>query len=93
MSECGGKSPNTGLQARNSQISGIRGLYKLSSVPSPLPHFLSAWRSHSGYYNCSKYEEDGEPTEVNKARKALEKYLFYYQRVGGGTEGERGGMT
>jgi len=41
---------------------------------------LKPWRSHSGYYNCSKYEEDGEPTEVNKARKALEKYLFYYQR-------------
>lgn len=52
-------------------------------MPS-IPHLLSAWRSHSGYYNCSKYEEDGEPTEVNKARKALEKYLFYYQRVGVG---------
>jgi len=49
-------------------------------VPFPLLHLLSAWRSHSGYYNCSKYEEDDEPTEVNKARKALEKYLFYYQR-------------
>ena len=78
----GGNHPTQGRrqQARNHHISGIRAV---QTVPS-IPHLLSAWRSHSGYYNCSKYEEDGEPTEVNKARKALEKYLFYYQRVGVG---------
>ena len=42
------------------------------------------WKSHSEYYNCSKYEENKEkfnPAEVTKARKALKKYLFYYERV------------
>ncbi len=38
-----------------------------------------AWKDHNGYYNCSKYKEVKE--DVNKARQALEKYLFYYQRV------------
>ena len=37
------------------------------------------WRDHSGYYNCSKYQEDAQ--EINEARQALEKYLFYYHRV------------
>ena len=43
------------------------------------------------------YEEKGEDQEKNMARKALEKYLFYYQRVGnegrreGGREGGREG--
>ena len=40
------------------------------------------------------YEEKGEDQEVNMARKALEKYLFYYQRVGnegGREEGRKGG--
>ena len=44
------------------------------------------------------YEEKGEDQEVNMARKALEKYLFYYQRVGNeggreeGREGRKEGM-
>ena len=66
----------------------------LSSSLSPFPPSpLSAWKSHTGYYNCSMYEEKGEDQEVNVARKALEKYLFYYQRVGreGGRKGGRKG--
>lgn len=56
------------------------------SLPSP----SSAWKSHTGYYNCSMYEEKDENQEVNKARKALEKYLFYYQRVRERGEGGQG---
>lgn len=42
---------------------------------------LGTWKEHNGYYNCSKYKEDQTTvSEANKARKALEKYLFYYQR-------------
>ena len=70
-------------------------MHKFLSISlSPFPASpSSAWKSHTGYYNCSMYEEKGEDQEVNMARKALEKYLFYYQRVGneGGREEGREG--
>jgi len=43
------------------------------------------WKTHSTeYYECSKYKADpkiAEKTAGAKARAALEKYLFYYNRV------------
>lgn len=48
------------------------------------PSIAAEWKSHTEYYNCSKYEENKESfnlAEVTSARKALKKYLFYYERV------------
>jgi len=43
------------------------------------------WKTHATeYYECSKYRADptiAEKTAGAKARAALEKYLFYYNRV------------
>lgn len=43
------------------------------------------WKSHATeYYECSKYKADpriADKTAGAKARAALEKYLFYYNRV------------
>lgn len=43
------------------------------------------WKTHATeYYECSKYKADpkiAEKTAGAKARAALEKYLFYYNRV------------
>jgi len=45
----------------------------------------SDWKTHATeYYECSKYRADptiAEKTAGAKARAALEKYLFYYNRV------------
>jgi hypothetical protein len=41
---------------------------------------LEKWDSHRGYYECSTYKKMDERGK-NEARQALEKYLFYYQRV------------
>ncbi len=48
-------------------------------------YIFSDWKSHgSEYYECSRYKENPSVAQeaVNvKARRALEKYLHYYERV------------
>lgn len=45
---------------------------------------LQDWKSHgSSYYTCSKYQEDpliAEQSHEDRAREALKKYLFYFER-------------
>ncbi|XP_064401078.1 E3 ubiquitin-protein ligase ARIH2-like [Halichondria panicea] len=48
---------------------------------------LGEWRSHTGYFECNKYKAEKDTT--NRARQALEKYLFYYQRWANHTESLR----
>ena len=49
----------------------------MSCDPYPPP---TEWRSHTGYFECNKYK--GDKSDVtNRAKQALEKYLFYYERV------------
>ena len=48
-------------------------------------YLRSDWKNHgSEYYECSRYKENpniaNESANV-KAREALKKYLFYYERV------------
>lgn len=46
---------------------------------------LRNWSEHNReYYECSIYKESGQLANENsgvKAREALKKYLFYYERV------------
>lgn len=48
-------------------------------------YLYTDWKTHATeYYECSKYKADpkiAEKTAGAKARAALEKYLFYYNRV------------
>lgn len=64
-----------------SQLSHIMAIILTSSLP---PDFcwvcLEGWGSHKGYYDCSKYKETDDK-EKNIARQALQRYIFYYQRV------------
>lgn len=48
---------------------------------------MGSWKGHAGhYYDCSRFKEkpgskDTEQSNpINEARKALQKYLFYYER-------------
>lgn len=45
---------------------------------------LQDWKSHgSSYYACSRYQEDpliAEQSHEDRAREALKKYLFYFER-------------
>lgn len=39
------------------------------------------WKEHGAqYYECSKFKETGETSNLNAARSALSKYLHYFQR-------------
>ena len=46
---------------------------------------LRNWSEHNReYYECSRYKENPQIANENsgvKAREALKKYLFYYERV------------
>ncbi|CAG0896887.1 unnamed protein product [Cyprideis torosa] len=45
---------------------------------------LGDWKNHgSEYYDCSRYKENpniAKENELTKAREALKKYIFYYER-------------
>jgi len=46
---------------------------------------MGEWKKHGdSYYECTRYKDNPKLSKENKhtkAREALKKYLFYFQRV------------